>query len=109
MNGAYVVIWEYAVEASRCEEFEAAYGPVGPWASLFARADGFVEVVLLRCAERAGRYLTFDRWTSTSAFDAFARSFATDYHALDEQLAGIAASQTRIGAFLTTERGFVRE
>ena len=95
----YTILWEFHVPAARRAEFEAADGPPGPWAKLFAQAPGFAGVALLRCTEQAGRYVTIDRWRSRADFEAFKRDFGADYAALDRALEGIADSETRIGAF----------
>ena len=67
----HTILWEFYVPAARQAEFEAAYGANGPWARLFAQGAGFVSVELLRCGDRAGRYVTVDRWRSRADFDAF--------------------------------------
>jgi hypothetical protein len=43
----FVIVWTYEVPADRRAGFEAAYGPNGSWAQLFARAPGFGGVELL--------------------------------------------------------------
>ena len=95
----YTILWEFRVPPERRAAYETAYGPEGPWAQLFRKANGFVGVELLRCTEQAGRYVTIDRWRSRADFDTFKRDFGADYAALDRQLDGIATSETRIGAF----------
>jgi heme-degrading monooxygenase HmoA len=95
----YDILWRFEVPDHRRADFEAAYGPEGAWAKLFRRADGFVEVRLLRSSGSGGVYLTIDRWLDEAAFDAFRTRFAADYEALDRQLEGIASGETRIGAF----------
>jgi len=96
---SYDIVWEFSVPISHKAGFEAAYGPDGPWASLFRKAPGFIEVRLLCCSEQEGRYLTVDRWTSQAMFDQFRRDFTAEYEALDAQFEGLAAHETRIGAF----------
>jgi len=98
---AYNVIWEFQVPQEKIEDFEAAYGSHGIWASLFAKADGFIRLELLHCTEEKGRYLTIDRWASQRAFDTFKADFAADYNSLDERFKGITASEKHIGAFYT--------
>jgi heme-degrading monooxygenase HmoA len=66
---------------------------------LFRQASGFVELKLLRCEDRAGRYLTIDRWASATAFEDFKRLFVAEYQALDAQLEGLASTEVRVGAF----------
>ena len=96
---AYNIIWEFQVSSERVADFEAAYGPHGAWALLFGRAAGFLGVELLHSTEQQGRYVTVDRWASQSAFEAFRARFVADYEALDERLAGLATTETRVGAF----------
>ena len=95
----YTILWEFRVPPDRRDAYETAYGPDGPWAQLFGKAAGFIGVEFLRCAEQAGRYVTIDRWRSRADFEAFKRDFGADYAALDQQLEGMADSETRIGAF----------
>ena len=95
----YTIIWTYCVDPERRAEFEAAYGSKGAWATLFERADGFLGVEFLRCAEDDGRYVTIDRWASQRAFESFNARFATEYRSLDDRLEGIAATEERIGVF----------
>jgi heme-degrading monooxygenase HmoA len=66
---------------------------------LFRQASGFVELKLLRCEDRARRYLTIDRWASATAFEDFKRLFVAEYQALDAQLEGLASTEVRVGAF----------
>ncbi|WP_426270505.1 antibiotic biosynthesis monooxygenase family protein [Dyella kyungheensis] len=96
---SYAIVWEFLVPEDQTASFEAAYGPDGPWSQLFARAPGFLEVRLLRSHDRAGRYLTIDRWQSVNAFENFKRHFAKEYQELDRQLEGLASSEVPLGAF----------
>ena len=97
--GVYTILWEFRVPSKRRGEFEQAYAADGPWADLFTRADGFLDVQLLRCTEQDGRYLTVDRWRRRADFLAFQRDFGAEYSALDRRLAGLAEVETRVGAF----------
>ncbi|WP_172461718.1 antibiotic biosynthesis monooxygenase family protein [Dyella jiangningensis] len=96
---SYDIVWEFRLPATRASEFEHAYGPRGPWVQLFRRAPGYIETQLLRDAEDAARYLTVDRWESRESFEAFRHRHRADYDALDQQLEGLATSETRLGAF----------
>ena len=95
----YVILWEFRVAPERRAAFEAAYGPDGDWARLFARGAGFIGVELLRCSDEAGRYVTVDRWRSRADFDAFKGAFGTAYEALNVKLEQLKADEQRIGAF----------
>ena len=101
----YTILWEFLVPPPRRAEFERAYAADGLWAQLFARAEGFVGVELLRCTEQDGRYLTVDRWRSQADLRAFQRDHGTEYATLDRRLEGIAAIENRIGAFDDTPAG----
>jgi heme-degrading monooxygenase HmoA len=96
----YSIVWEFRVPLERVPDFEAAYGPDGAWARLFARAAGFIEVELLRSTQQEGRYLTIDRWESRAAFEAFLAQFAAEYKELDASFEGLAPAETRVGAFV---------
>jgi heme-degrading monooxygenase HmoA len=96
---AYDIIWEFRVSPKQAQAFETAYGADGDWAHLFARAEGFVDVRLLKCLDQNGRYLTVDRWVSQDAYKAFRAQFADEYAALDARLEGLAVHETRVGAF----------
>ncbi|MHA6204942.1 antibiotic biosynthesis monooxygenase family protein [Dyella soli] len=96
---SYAIVWEFLVPEAHRTDFEAAYGPHGLWAQLFARAPGFLEVRLLRSHERSGRYFTIDRWQSAMAFEDFKSHFAKEYQALDRRLEGLASSEAPLGRF----------
>jgi heme-degrading monooxygenase HmoA len=96
---SYAIVWEFLVPEDHVAAFEAAYGPEGDWARLFAQAPGFLEVQLLRSHAQAGRYLTIDRWQSGMAFESFRQQFAEAYLALDRQLEGLASSEVPLGSF----------
>jgi heme-degrading monooxygenase HmoA len=96
---SYTIVWEFRVPREGVVGFEAAYGPDGPWASLFGRAEGFLGVELLRSMDQDARYLTIDRWVSQEAYEAFQARFAAEYEDLDKRLEGVAGTETRIGAF----------
>lgn len=93
------VIWEFAVEEANREAFERAYAPGGPWATLFAEGEGFIETRLLRAKESPGTYQTIDRWASREAYAAFKRAFASRYDDLDEEVGDLSRSETYIGLF----------
>jgi heme-degrading monooxygenase HmoA len=95
----HVIVWRFVPRPERTAEFEAAYGPQGAWAGLFAHGPGFVSVELLR--DPGGAYLTLDRWENASDFEAFKTRYAIDYQRLDEQLEGLTLSEEAVGRFET--------
>ena len=94
----YVIVWEYEVQVGREAEFDRAYAPDGPWASLFARAEGYLGTELLVSPE-TGRRVTLDRWRSRAAFEQFLAVHAEAYAALDRSLDALTESEARLGGF----------
>lgn len=95
----FVSIWRYQVRPERAAEFERVYGPEGAWAALFSEADGYIGTELLRETERAGAYLTIDRWRSHSAQRNFIEARADDYAELDERCRELTVAERQVGAF----------
>ena len=62
------LVWRYEVEEARRAEFEAAFGPAGEWAQLFARSEGFRGEELFRSED--GSYLALIAWRSREDLDA---------------------------------------
>lgn len=93
------VIWEFAVGEAEREAFERTYAAGGPWARLFAEADGFLETRLLRSKESPGVYQTIDRWASRDAYAEFKRAFAGRYDDLDDDVGNLSRRETYIGLF----------
>ena len=91
------ILWRYQVKPEHRADFEAAYGPAGAWALLFARHSGFAGTRLLRGEE--DNYLTLDQWRSRADFDAFLAEHEADYRALDASTEGWTRSEERLGLF----------
>jgi len=91
------LIWRYEVKEEARAAFESAYGPVGAWAQLFARSEGFRGTELLRADD--GSYLTLDVWRDQAAVDDFMAEHGADYQALDSSTEGWTRSEHRIGAY----------
>ena len=94
-----MIIWEFEVEPSQERSFRKTYGSAGPWAKLLAKGAGHLDTQLMVCRDQPGRYLTVDRWTSLSAYEAFHRKFATAYSKLDDECSGLTKRELRIGQF----------
>ena len=92
-------IWKFRPPEDRVQEFVRAYAEDGRWASLFAKAEGYLGTALLAPAEPAGWWLTIDRWRSAADFRAFGRDFGEEYRALDAELEAIAGEEEFVGAF----------
>lgn len=91
------LIWRYEVREEARAAFEAAYGPTGAWAQLFARADGFRGTELMRAAD--GSYLTLDVWRARADFDAFLEVHRADYEALDRSTESWTSCEHRLGEY----------
>jgi len=101
----YVLVYEYEVDPARREPFEREYGSRGGWASLFARAEGYLGSVLHHDVdERSGRYLLLDRWDSQAAFQEFMRRYGDDYRARNPTTRDLYLAERHLGA-LTVPTG----
>jgi heme-degrading monooxygenase HmoA len=92
----HVLLWRFRPRPGREEEFVAAYGGDGAWAQLFRTADGFLGTELMRGSD--GVYLTIDRWSSESAWDAFRESHAARHAELDAATAALTLEEAFLGA-----------
>ena len=97
----FAIIWRFEVREAYRAEFEAAYGPTGDWARLFARSGGFRGTELLRAED--GTYLTLDVWRAKADLDAFLAEHRGDYLALDQRLAAWTRAEHRLGEFEVLE------
>lgn len=95
----FVILWQFDIAEENIAGFEAAYGPQGSWASLFARSPEYLGTEFLKDAYVPGRYVTVDRWQSEEAFRAFRAQHDADYEALDRGCDSLTGVETRIGAF----------
>lgn len=91
------LVWRYEVRNEHRAAFEAAYGPAGEWARLFARSGGFRGTELLRADD--GSYLTLDVWRARADFDAFMAEHRADYEALDRRTEEWTRCEHQIGEY----------
>lgn len=94
----YRIVWEFEPEPDRVAEFEREYGSGGAWATFFRRGAGYLDTELFRSATRPSRYLTVDRWTSRSAYEAFRAAFGAEYAALDARCEPLTRSERLLAA-----------
>ena len=90
-------MWEYLVKPGQQTEFEKVYGSNGDWAGLFKQADGYVGTDLLRDVEIPGRYITIDRWISSTAFNSFQDKYLEEYEAIDARCSQLTIKEVRLG------------
>ena len=91
-----VRIWQYDVVLGKEPEFERFYGPAGRWAQLFARSADHLGTELYRAVGQRGRYLTVDRFTSTTAWRRLLDEHGEDYDALHSRCAQLTTSEVEI-------------
>jgi hypothetical protein len=96
----FVILWQFDILEDKIAGFEAAYGPAGSWATLFARSPEYLGTEFLKDAYVPGRYVTIDRWRNEEAFRTFRAQHDPDYEALDRASDSLTAAETRIGAFV---------
>jgi len=99
MGSGYSYVWEFLVAPDCMADFELHYGPNGTWATLFRRAPGYIETLLLADRSVPGRYMTIDRWRDEASHAAFQREFGAEYSALDTECARLTHSEALIGIF----------
>jgi len=95
----FVIIWEYQVKEDRVAEFQTAYATDGLWAKLFEKAEGYLGTELFHDSQRAGRFVTLDRWSSAQAYEEFKFRWKAEYHALDEECAHLTDGESLLGIF----------
>jgi quinol monooxygenase YgiN len=93
----FAVIWEFRVRRGKRREFEAAYGPDGPWVKLFRRDREYIRTDLVRDRATPRRYLTIDVWSSRQAYLRFKKRNRDDYDAIDRGCVSLTESEVQIG------------
>jgi heme-degrading monooxygenase HmoA len=95
----FTYIWEFRVARSAQAQFEFDYGPGGSWVTLFRKAPGYIETLLVRDNSDPLRYLTVDRWESKVAHDAFRSTNFAQYQEIDQRCQGYTTSERSLGEF----------
>ena len=95
----HVRVWKFLPPEDREAAFATAYSASGPWAELFRQSPGYRGTSLLKPTEKAGWWMTVDRWETLSDFEAFNREHGEKYRALDLELEGVAGVEEFVGAF----------
>jgi len=92
-------IWEFYVAPSVRAQFALEYGPRGSWVTLFRKAPGYIETLLLHDHSDPSRYVTVDRWESQEAYRSFHRQFSQQYEEIDRRCRGLTIREGLIGEF----------
>ena len=98
----YWIVWSFDVKPEQTKAFERVYGPHGDWVQLFKRAPGFEGTELRRETDRAGHYLTIDRWLTRADYQRFQDTFRSEYEALDARCGRMTETESKVGDFETT-------
>ena len=99
----FVILWEFEVKPGLETRFESVYGPGGGWARLYALDSSYRGTHLLRDIYRPVFYMTLDQWDSREAYDAFRRSHAAEYAALDAAREELTRQERHLGSFDATD------
>lgn len=91
------ILWEFAVQEHKKEEFERHYSPDGAWAQFFRACPAYRGTRLL--AGAGNRYITCDCWDSQAAYEEFLRANAAEYAALDRRFAELTLFERSLGIF----------
>lgn len=95
----HVILWAFEVKRGCVREFEKVYGPEGEWGQLFRKHTGYLGTELLRDSNRAGRYVTIDRWASQGAYDRFKTRARQESEDLDARGEALTRSERLLGRF----------
>ena len=96
----HVIMWEFQVKKGGEAEFARVYGPSGEWAQFFRRGQGYLGTELLRDTANPQRYVTIDRWTSSTAYEAFRAQWADEYAMLDQRCEALTERETPLGSLM---------
>ena len=95
----FCIVWEFTAGPGCEAEFQEAYSPAGAWAALFRKSEGYLGTELLRDLERAGRYLTIDRWDSAASYENFRKEHGVEYTAIDERCRNLTTMERHVGSY----------
>ena len=92
-----VIIWEFYPRAGCETRFELAYGRDGEWAQFFKSSAGYIGTELSRDCKVPRRYVTFDFWSSRTAYDNFREANLPEYRVLDQRCEALTERETELG------------
>jgi heme-degrading monooxygenase HmoA len=102
------IVWQFEVKEESRGRFELAYGPGGPWSSLFAKAPGYRGTALLRDTEDPRKYLTIDAWDTEEHHRGFLSQHREEHDAVDAGFRELILSEARVGAYKLLAEATVR-
>ena len=85
------------MKAEQLAEFEKIYGEDGAWVELFQKQNGYIGTELLHDPQNRDRYITIDRWSSSTDYEVFLSQSKKDYEELDAQYEGLTEQEILFG------------
>jgi heme-degrading monooxygenase HmoA len=98
-QSAFVIIWEFHVNARKRRAFERAYGPDGDWAKFFREGKGYLGTELIQDTQQPDRYLTMDYWNSRANYETFKKQNRKMYEIIDQKCEALTTKEVEIGKF----------
>ncbi len=95
----FLILWEFEVKSGKEQCFEKAYGPEGPWVSLFKHDVHYRQTQLLKDPSRPGIYFTLDFWNSESDYFHFKHSNQSTYASIDKDMEKLTIRERNLGCF----------
>lgn len=92
-------VFTYRVTPAQRPLFRKTYGPAGPWACLFAQADGYLGTNLLQRSGSVNEFMTIDTWKSESAWSAFVAAHGQRYAQMSRDCQRLYRVESEIGSF----------
>lgn len=93
----YRIVWEYEAHPDRLAEFEDVYGPTGRWTVFFGRSENYLGTELFRSTGAPAHFVLVDTWKSRIVYEAFRRTHAEEYAALDEECQRLRTRERALG------------
>jgi heme-degrading monooxygenase HmoA len=93
------LLYRYRVHPAQMRAFEHAYGPKGPWATLFSKHPGYRRTRLFRHKTEPGVYICMDVWDSKADWDQFRAENAQEYADLDRDLRLLYVEELLLGYY----------
>jgi heme-degrading monooxygenase HmoA len=93
----YRIVWEYEVRAEALAVFEQVYGEDGAWVEFFKRSPDYLGTELFKGVGDPARFITLDRWRDRPSYEAFRKTFSSEYSALDTECEKLIVRERTLG------------
>lgn len=102
------IIREFFIREEARGPFELTFGPGGAWGRLFARADGFQGITLMRDVQNPRHYLLVESWKTEAQRERALAERREESAQLEATLAEWTESGTGLGTFRVLAEAAVR-